>query len=441
MLQIDWTKLPDLIAVGLLAWAFVSVARRSRTHVSRDWLGGWLLIIAHFVASLFIPLPDPWGRSALLFSILALVVAAFLFMRASVAGRIIPRVTRNMMIFMSVLFALFLSNIIFGGPGWLYSLSAALLGFTPLLITILYPGWSTPLLRWSMSILHCAMWIVLWKVQGTPNQADFAIDAVLCTVYLGCAVHFWHQYRATSTGAMIGTVGFILWASVFVLAPFLDVLFPTVTLESEIWNLPKYVVALGMILLLLEGQIEHNKHLALHDELTGLPNRRLFQDRLSGALERARRAGSSAALLMVDLDEFKKVNDTYGHHAGDQLLQKVAAILSTRVRQSDTVARTGGDEFAIILESPTNRSEASVVGRSLLSLLDQPVELTDQTVRVGACVGIAVFPDDAQDTKSLCIRADMRMYDGKRRTESTDKDCILHMGSLGQRPSAQTMAG
>jgi diguanylate cyclase (GGDEF)-like protein len=194
-----------------------------------------------------------------------------------------------------------------------------------------------------------------------------------------------------------------------------------VHIEKEVWNLPKYVVAIGMILVLLEDQIAHNKHLALHDALTGLPNRRLFSDRLSRALERARRTGMQTALLFLDLDRFKQVNDTLGHHAGDLLLQEVARMFSGRIRRSDTVARTGGDEFAIILEGPTSREEASHVGRSLLDLLDNPVHVGNRSISVGASLGIAIFPDDAQDQESLCIRADLRMYDSKKRLEPNQR--------------------
>jgi diguanylate cyclase (GGDEF)-like protein len=198
------------------------------------------------------------------------------------------------------------------------------------------------------------------------------------------------------------------------MAPSLSAWYPQVHLESEVWSLPQYLVAIGMILVLLEDQIAHNKHLALHDALTGLPNRRLFQDRLSSALERARRTGAQTALLMVDLDEFKQVNDTLGHHVGDLLLQEVAKLFSGRVRQSDTVARTGGDEFAVILETPTSHLQANHVGRSLLKLLEEPITLEGNAVHVGASLGVAVFPQDAQDMEALCIAADLRMYDDKQ---------------------------
>ena len=121
---------------------------------------------------------------------------------------------------------------------------------------------------------------------------------------------------------------------------------------------------------------------------------------------------------MVDLNRFKQVNDTLGHHVGDLLLQEVARLFSGRVRRSDTVARTGGDEFAVILEGPTSRTEAKLVGRTLLRLLEQPIRLESCLVTVDASLGIAVFPEDAEDEESLCIKADLRMYEFKRTVDA-----------------------
>ena len=189
-----------------------------------------------------------------------------------------------------------------------------------------------------------------------------AFDSVLFTIYLGCAIHFWFTYKRPTAGAFITIAGFFAWAAVFVAGPLMFYLFPNLHLEDEVWNLPKYVVAVGMIMLFLEDQLEYNKYLALHDELTGLPNRRLFLDRLAGAIERARRTGSHVALLLIDLDDFKQVNDTAGHHVGDELLKHVSNLFMGRVRRSDTVARTGGDEFSVILEEPMTRADAERVG-------------------------------------------------------------------------------
>jgi diguanylate cyclase (GGDEF)-like protein len=300
---------------------------------------------------------------------------------------------------------------------WALTPAAALFGILPLAITLTHLRSDNHPLRWTLAGLYCALSIFLLIFQHRPgNGLSLAMNAVLFTVYFSCCLHFMYAYRRRTAGAFITIAGFLGWAGVFVVAPGLGTVLPKLQLESEVWNLPKYVVAVGMILLLLEEQIEHNKYLALHDELTGLPNRRLFHDRLANALERARRTGSQTALLLVDLNQFKQVNDTLGHHVGDQLLKRVGTIFSDRVRRSDTVARTGGDEFCIILDDPISRQGAERVGNSLIELLGEPLELGNETLHIGASIGVAVFPEDAIDAEGLCVAADRRMYDSKHKT-------------------------
>jgi diguanylate cyclase (GGDEF)-like protein len=412
---VDWNKLPDLAAVGLLTAAFASVARLGHSSVSRLWLFGWALIMLHFVAFLFLAAPDPWNQLASFVGVVSLANAGVLFMWASVPFR-------NRASSLWILVALLGSNAIYLGlltlgtpPSWALVAAAALFGLLPLSIAVSTARIFRHPLRWILVALYFALSIFLLTFQLRPgNGPSLAIDAVLFTVYFCCTLHFFSAYRRATAGAFITIAGFFAWASVFVIGPSLQAIIPDLHLESEVWNLPKYVVAVGMILLLLENQIEENKYLALHDELTGLPNRRLFQDRLNGALVRARRTGSQVALMLLDLDEFKLVNDTVGHHVGDQLLRQVGVLFTGRVRRSDTVARTGGDEFSIILEDPMTRADATRVGKSLTDLLNQPIEVSGHTVQVGASIGIAVFPDDAPDAESLCVAADRRMYAGKK---------------------------
>jgi diguanylate cyclase (GGDEF)-like protein len=271
-------------------------------------------------------------------------------------------------------------------------------------------------------VLYAALSVFLVTFENRPgNGLDLAFNAVFFTIYLGCCIYFWYAYRRATAGVFITVLGFLAWANVFTIAPAMSKFYPNFHLEGEVWNLPKYVVAVGMILILLEDQIEHNKYLALHDELTGLPNRRLFQDRLASALERARRTGSQAALLLVDLDSFKLVNDTAGHHVGDELLKHISRLFVSRVRRTDTVARTGGDEFSVVLEEPMNRTDAIRLAHNLTQLLAPPIVIEGNTVHVGASVGIAIFPDDGGDAESLCIAADLRMYAGKRTTRGPDR--------------------
>jgi diguanylate cyclase (GGDEF)-like protein len=376
---VDWSKLPDVVAVGLLAWAFASVARRSYAPVSAHWMTGWVLIVLHFAALMFAQSPGAWGTGAMLIAILALVWAGLFFGRASVPYK--DEISSRLFLFLLLLnYSIYVTALLLQAPPWVLNGAALLLGLSPVALALLFLRRFTHFLRWVMVGLNLGLGIFLLVMQNRPGGSDLALNAVLFVVYFKCSVHFLHMYRRTTAGAFIGITGFFFWASVFVIAPLQMGLFPNVHLESEVWNLPKYVVAVGMILLLLEDQVAHNKHLALHDDLTGLPNRRLFQDRLASAVERARRTNTQTALLMVDLDRFKQVNDTLGHHAGDLLLKNVAHLFSARIRRSDTVARTGGDEFAVILEG-TNRDEATHVGESLLKLLHEPMKVKDRARR------------------------------------------------------------
>ncbi len=410
----NWTVLPDLAAVALLAGAFASVARHSQTRVSGIWLTGWVMIALHFAASLF---ANSQGILAILSSIVglsALTSAGVLFMWAAVPYR---KEGSSFWILVSLLFAntLYVTLAVNSPvPDWTLNLTACLFGGLPLIVTLATIKRLNSPLRWTVVGLYSLLSVFLLVFQHRPgNGGDLALNGVLFTVYFGCCIHFWYAYRRATAGAFVTIAGFLAWAGVFLVGPLIGAYLPAAHIESESWNLPKYLVALGMILLLLEDQIQHNKHLALHDHLTGLPNRRLYQDRLSNALERARRSEAMTALLVIDLDHFKRVNDTLGHHVGDLVLKRVATLFSSRVRRSDTVARTGGDEFSIILEEPTSRVDAICVGRSLVQLLNDPLEFGEHTVQIGASVGIAVYPEDAGEMESLCIAADLRMYDAK----------------------------
>ncbi|MFI5266758.1 MAG: GAF domain-containing protein [Chloroflexota bacterium] len=153
---------------------------------------------------------------------------------------------------------------------------------------------------------------------------------------------------------------------------------------------------------------------ALYDELTELPNRRLFQDRLEQAILGARRDGRPIALLLMDLDRFKEVNDTLGHQAGDVLLREIAFRLRSALRTSDTVARLGGDEFAVVLTSMRDSASASVAASKLLAALAEPIALRGQPLQVAGSIGIALSPEHGDDPETLLRHADVAMYVAKR---------------------------
>jgi diguanylate cyclase len=419
--MVDWSKLPDVGAVALLTSAFAAVARRGQTPVSGLWLTGWIMIVIHFAAFFFRPVPDPIGTFATFIGISALTWAGILFGLACVPYRNQPS-TRWMLASLLFAYTLYVAVLCYlPNSSWALIPSALLFAAAPLTIAVFSLNRVRGPLRCIIVALHLALACFLLTFQQRPgNGPELALNAVFFVVFFNCCLHFWYAHRTMTAGAFITIAGFLCWSAVFVAAPFVQAFLPSIHLESEVWNLPKYVVAIGMILLVLEEQIEHNKHLALHDELTGLPNRRLFQDRLNHALDRATRSGSQTALLLIDLDHFKQVNDTVGHHIGDLVLQGVSRVFLGRIRRSDTVARTGGDEFSIILEGPTSRQDAERVARSLIQLLKQPFDLEGLSVKIGASVGIALFPEDAATAEALRIAADLRMYERKfeSRTET-----------------------
>jgi diguanylate cyclase (GGDEF)-like protein/PAS domain S-box-containing protein len=162
----------------------------------------------------------------------------------------------------------------------------------------------------------------------------------------------------------------------------------------------------------METALEHR---ALHDPLTDLANRSLFFDRLRQALHAARRDGSQVALVMLDLDGFKAINDTLGHATGDAVLKEVATRLRLGLRATDSAARLGGDEFAWILPGLTSRRSVEAMVRKRLAVAQEPVELDGQTIEVGVSAGIALYPEDGQDPDALMRRADRAMYTVKRR--------------------------
>lgn len=177
-------------------------------------------------------------------------------------------------------------------------------------------------------------------------------------------------------------------------------------------------------------------HLAHHDMLTGLPNRLLFNDRLSQTLVKAQRTGARVAICFLDLDQFKVVNDTLGHAVGDDVLKRSAQRLRESVRLGDTVARLGGDEFIILLEDVNGADDACLVAGKILARFEHPIAIGDKRVRVGTSIGISVFPDDAHDADMLLRHADAAMYVAKQRGSNqfhcySSQTDLIDQGELG----------
>ncbi len=176
---------------------------------------------------------------------------------------------------------------------------------------------------------------------------------------------------------------------------------------------PDFLVAVTQDITARKALEERLSHDALHDALTGLPNRVMFQDRLARVLESARRRAGLAAVLFIDLDDFKIINDTRGHAAGDAVLQEVARRLEASVRAEDTVSRFGGDEFGIVLASLAHARDVEAVAAKVIEALGVPLHFDGSALQVSASVGAALFPEHGDNTADLVAHADAAMYAAK----------------------------
>jgi two-component system, chemotaxis family, CheB/CheR fusion protein len=161
------------------------------------------------------------------------------------------------------------------------------------------------------------------------------------------------------------------------------------------------------------------EHQASYDSLTGLPNRNLIQDRIDQQLLRSRRSGAFFAVMFLDLDDFKSINDSLGHTAGDQLIVKVGERLSGLLRQEDTVGRLGGDEFIILVNNFTNSDDIIGVANKILTEIRKPINIADHTIHTAVSIGITVYPTDGDTTHSLMKNADTAMYESKQKGRNT----------------------
>jgi diguanylate cyclase (GGDEF)-like protein len=175
------------------------------------------------------------------------------------------------------------------------------------------------------------------------------------------------------------------------------------------WNM-----SLRREIMLRRTMEQQMRFMATHDDLTNLANRNLLEERLTQALHQHARHQEKLALLFLDLDGFKAVNDQYGHHVGDELLVKVAAVLQYCVRKSDTVARFGGDEFVILLTALLDKDDAAIVAEKILLYLQQPFQLSACQAQIGVSIGIALYPDDGTDSQQMMQIADSVMYSAKQ---------------------------
>jgi diguanylate cyclase (GGDEF)-like protein len=411
-MQWNFNALPAVIALTVLVTVFAAIRRQPTKERVNLWLTGWAFILldavvefAHSSGVRIAQVEHAIGLCAMLMASVAFVVS------------VAPQATtwRRQLVISLVLGlpALAYSNaFLWGVNANQFYYAVVVLG----LLAVLRMLWSwyqeiTPYVMCiGLSLLALAA-LVWWSIAA--GHPDYGILLILASLNFFAGGLYWYRFRRPSAGVLSTVFGFVAWGFTFPALILLATFAPSVRIESETWNIPKYLVAVGMIVTLLEDQIQASEHLAYHDELTGLPNRRLLQDRLLQALTRGDRTGCHVAVLLLDLDDFKEINDTFGHRIGDAVLQAVVARLSSRMRASDTLARSGGDEFTIVSEIATAEGAQSLAS-AMESALVLPLSVEGELIRTGVSVGYALYPEDGADPTELCAAADKAMYAAKR---------------------------
>jgi diguanylate cyclase len=433
---VNFSVVPDFVAIGGLIAVFWTLLRRTRQSRLNFWLVGWVLLLVHIVALFVAQNTGGSANGAYSVAVAMLVVIANAFIWASNEQLDIGWRNLSIVMFSALPDVGLLTYITYGiATPWLYAALTLLgTGSTLWMMRAWRGATDQPSLRWRTSLALAA-----YSVQGALlalHQPDEALTWMLTWHYLAVAAFYRMTASRPSASVRFTMISFIAWAFVFPVSDLMAVLWPNAHVDAEVWNLPKFLVATGMTFTLLEEQLSKAEYASLHDELTGLPNRRMLARRLRETLERAKSAGTLVALVVIDLDGFKEINDTLGHAAGDEVLRWAARQFRAQLGQQDELARLGGDEFAVILTDVPDREAAHRTGQNLRRALDEGMVILGRQLAIRASVGFSVYPHETEDADRLYAIADRAMYDRKPRRQEQDphpdsNDSLLRDGLAG----------
>jgi diguanylate cyclase (GGDEF)-like protein len=407
------SELLDITIIGCLVLLFSSTYRKRATPMVRSWTLGWLLVLVHFTALLFHPINVIAQGFWDITSLAALLACGVVFLLAAgdshdkkQPGPALPLIAS----FAALAFVILLiTNVNATLPYYCLTAIAAVSWITY--------SFRLPRVSFIMrsaqivSTLACTAWL-LWTI--AHNQQDIGISALLTQLYLLVGLIYMGTFRRISGGTLTVVFGLLAWSAVFPAGAFCDHLGIGARISPEFWNVPKYFVAFGMILILLEEEIIAASHQANHDRLTGLPNRAWLEEKLRKTLTQSRHESHKSALLCLDVDRFKQINDTYGHTVGDACLQEIARRLALYTNNLATAARIGGEEFSLFLHDISSVQQAENVASDILLALQIPIHAQNFTIELTASIGIAISPVDGRDAITLWRNADSAMYRAKR---------------------------
>jgi diguanylate cyclase (GGDEF)-like protein len=401
--------LPNLCALLVFIGAFRPLARRAGPHTNA-WFLAWIFVLLHNAALIFGGTRPAGHASIQLIGEWALELGGICFLRAAASA---PSDWESFTISAEMALPIFAQSalVVFGVHRPLLQAACTLLMLVPgAHLLWIERGRRRPRARMAWGFVISAVCLTPFAY----FDPVMALSVVHCLLFLGSAALYWDYAGNSTTGVFTAVSGLALWGLVYPI----DMVLIRLDLSSPLWvaacQFPSYIVAYGMILTIIEEHVRRTETLAMHDPLTGLPNRRLFEDRLQQVLASSSNTGTMLACLVIDVDNFKTTNDTLGHAVGDGLLQAVATRLSWHIHAGDTLARTGGDEFAVVLTRLQSLEHLRFTVGAMMSATSVPIVVGEHAIHVGLSVGIAINPEGSLDADDLRHRADEAMYEAKR---------------------------
>jgi len=405
---VDLNLLPTVFTLTVFVAAFRPLVRRAGSHTNL-WFLGWAFLLLHYVAIVFTV-----DESTLLESLRVLVaiwsteLCGLCFVLAATRS---ARFSRVFTIEIGVPILIQSGLYAFDIDNNTLRLAATLLLVIPAIHLVFVPRNRNAHFNWIAGLFT----LLAAGLLPFPKLDPYiALDIILGVLYLSAAYLTFAYAPKLTRGIFLTVSGLTLWALSYPLQA-VGLLAPEINLNRTLLDLPRYIVAVGMILSLLDEYLNRTENLALHDPLTGLPNRRLFEIRLDQAIEESRHTHIPIACLVIDVDNFKHINDSFGHPVGDGLLQALATRLSWNLGPRDMLARTGGDEFAAILIEAADEYNVRFVAGAMLASGCVPVSIQNHLIDVRISIGIAVSSRAIGNSAELHRCADEAMYRAKRR--------------------------